>query len=382
MSRDSGALYARVGDAWHPVPNLTSARLIAGSDAKPVAVEAAEIDRAERGPMLGIPGAPAVIGTPLRQQESAWAVCDDTTTTVFAADPTPADRIDRQPSVLVTPRQDSAATTYLLYEGRRAEVDLRNPAVVWALHLDGVEPRPVSPVLLAAIPEAPPIAPLQIPGAGSPGPLAGLPVGTVVRVTRADANDHFVVLAEGVQRIGEAAANLIRIRGSYGGHEIVSVAPDSVADVHVVDILPVSTYPGRVRPVKGAGDDGVLCAHWLPSGARTQLSVGEAPTGVSMELAQADGDGPNVDTVGVPPGRCAYVRATSLSGDSARTGPLYVMTGSGVLFGIPDEKTATMLGIPGTPVAAPWPVLSRLPKGPELSKDNALVARDTIGTPP
>ena len=53
------------------------------------------------------------------------------------------------------PRGESAATTYLLYDGRRARVDLRNHAAVRALKLDGVAPRPVSRALLDAVPEAP-----------------------------------------------------------------------------------------------------------------------------------------------------------------------------------------------------------------------------------
>src|SRR5690349_19456417 len=87
MSRDSGALYARVGDTLHPVMNLASARLAIGSPATPKLVDAADIDNAKRGPMLGIAGAPAVIGNPLTRKESAWTVCDSTTTTVIAGIP-------------------------------------------------------------------------------------------------------------------------------------------------------------------------------------------------------------------------------------------------------------------------------------------------------
>ena len=66
----------------------------------------------------------------------------------------------------------------------------------------------------------------------------------------------------------------------------------------------------------------------------------------------------------------------------AGAGPLYLVTDSGVLFGIRDEDTAKLLGLQGDPVAAPWPVLSRLPRGPELSRDSALVARDSVALPP
>jgi type VII secretion protein EccB len=384
MSRDSGALYVRTGDTLHPVLNLASARLVTGSGARPEIVSAADIDKAKRGPLLGIPGAPTVIAKPLTDSESAWTVCDSATSTVIAGQ---SERIDdgaRQPSVLVTPRAEGAATTYLLYDGRRAEVDLRNPGVVWALRLDGIEPRPVSRAMLDAIPEAPPIAPSHIPGADLPGAVAGLRVGTVVRVTRVDADDYFVVLGDGVQRVGEVAANLIRMVDSRGSREIRSVSPDVIGKAPAVDSLPVSTFPWRAGTTVGAGGSGVLCAQWLPNGPKTALWMGDSIPANSnpIELAQGDGDGPNIDRAVMPSGRSAYVRAAALTGDGSDAGPLYLVTDSGVLFGIDEENTAKLLGVDGGPVAAPWPVLARLPRGPELSRDSALVARDSIASPP
>ncbi|MDT5243314.1 MAG: hypothetical protein QOD36_690, partial [Mycobacterium sp.] len=74
MVRDSGALYVRIGDIVHPVLNLASARLIVGTPANPEAVSASAIHNAKRGPLVGIPGAPATIGAPLGEDESGWAV--------------------------------------------------------------------------------------------------------------------------------------------------------------------------------------------------------------------------------------------------------------------------------------------------------------------
>jgi type VII secretion protein EccB len=382
MARDSGALYARVGDTLHPVMNLASARLVTGSAEAPKLVDAADIETAKRGPLLGIPGAPTVIAKPLTRSESAWTVCDSTETTAIAGMP---DGIGRYaPIILVTPRSESAATTYLLYDGRRAEVDLRNPAVVWALRLDGINPRPVSRTLLDAIPEAPPIAPPHVPDAGSPGALAGMRVGTVVRVTRVDANDYFVVLSDGVQRIGEVAADLIRITGSQGRREVASVEPKAIAGIPIVDTIPVTAFPQRAGSPVGADDDRILCAQWLPDGPKIVLwesdSLPQSPKPV--DLVQADGDKPNIDRVMMPAGRNAYVRATALGGGGTHTGPLYLVSDSGVLYGVHDPDTAKLLGISGDPVPAPWPVLSRLPRGPELSKDSASVARDSVLPPP
>lgn len=384
MSRQSGALYVRVGDTLHPVWNLASARLIAGAAVDPIPAGAAEIDNAKHGPLLGIPGAPSVIAPPLARDESGWAVCDATTTTVIVGRRDWVAGRSRQPAMLVTPRSESAATTYLLYDGRRARIDLRNPAVVWALRLDGVEPRPVAGALLDAIPEAPPITAPHIPDAGRPGVIPGLPVGTVVLVAGVDVSDYFVVLADGVQRIGEVAANLIRVVDSQGRREVAAVSPDVVGNAPTVETLPVQSFPQRADIPVGAAHRGVLCAQWLPNESKTSLWTGDSLPADSrpIELVQNDRDGPNVDAVAMPTGRSAYVQAAALTGGAGDAGPLYLVTESGVIFGIRDENTANLLGVQGDPVPAPWPVLSRLPRGPELSRESASVARDSVGSPP
>ena len=396
MARTSGALYVRIGDTVHPVPNLASARLVAGTAANPEMVGDAAINEAKRGPLVGIPGAPAVIANPLTEDESEWAVCDtatgpseSTTTVIAAADG--ANQPDRERSVLVTPRSQGAATTYLLYDGWRAKVDLRNAAVVRALRLDGIAPRPVSRALLDAIPEAPEITAPHIPAAGSPGPpsMAGSTVGTVVRITRADAAEYYVVLADGVQRIGEVAADLIRLVDSQRGQEIATVAPDAIGAVTIVNVLPVTTFPDHADTTTGAAGEPVLCARWEPTGplghtnttvlVRNSLPLDSGDKAVT--LAQADGAGPNVDAVCLPPGRSAYVRAVGITGDGGSGGPLYLMTDTGVLFGVHDEDAAEHLGLPSTPVPAPWPMLAVLPRGPELSTQGASVVRDSVAPP-
>ena len=393
MSRESGALYVRIGDTIHSVPNLASARLVAGTAANPEMVSEDEINKAKRGPSVGIPGAPSVIANPLSGDESGWAVCDTAarateskTTVIAAADRN--DRLDPKRSVLVTPRSEGAPTTYLLYDGWRARVDLRNTAVVRALRLDGVVPRPVSRALLEAVPEAPAIIAPHIPGAGSPGPpsLAGFNVGTVVRMTRADAAEYYVVLTEGVQRIGEVTADLIRLTDSHSDREIATVAPDAIGGAPAVDVLPVATFPDHAGAPMGAVGQPVMCAHWKPNRlighTNTTVMVGDALPADGgkgpVTLAQADGDGPNVDAVCLPPGRSAYVRSTGITGDGGSGGPLYLVNDSGVLFGVHDENAATHLGLTSTPVPAPWPVLALLPRGPELGIQSASVVRDGV----
>ncbi|WP_172664433.1 type VII secretion protein EccB, partial [Mycobacterium tuberculosis] len=102
--------------------------------------------------------------------------------------------------------------------------------------------------------------------------------------------------------------------------------------------------------------------------------------GVPVTLAQADGRGPALDAVYLPPGRSAYVAARSLSGGG--TGTRYLVTDTGVRFAIHDDDVAHDLGLPTAAIPAPWPVLATLPSGPELSRANASVARDTVAPGP
>jgi type VII secretion protein EccB len=375
VARESGALYVRIGDTIHPALNLASARLITGVSDEPELVSASAIDRARRGSLVGIPGAPDTISAPLGADESAWTVCDDATqrTTVLVGNA--PSHLDSSRSALVTARGESAANTYLLYDGRRSRVDLRNHAVVRALKLDGVAPRPVSRALLDAVPEVPEITAPVVPRVGASSSVRGFPVGTVVRLARAGSADYFVALADGVQRVGEVAADLIRFTYSHR-RDIVTVAPGLIGSVPIVDELPVTTFPDR----GGVADGPVLCTR---SGA---VLVGDSlPVDgdrAAVALAQADEAGPGVDSFTMPPGRNAYVRAAGVSGEGAATGALYLVNDSGVVFGIRDEEAARRLGLITPAVPAPWPLLAQLPRGPELSVQSASVGRDSVGPTP
>lgn len=261
---------------------------------------------------------------------------------------------------------------------------MADPAIVRALRLDGVVPRVVSRSLLNAVPEVPAITAPRIPGAGGPGPatLPGFPVGSVLRIARADSDEYYVVLRDGVQRIGPLAAELLRLNNSHGARTIVSVAPDVIGASAVVNTLPVATFPGSAPTPVGA-EETTLCLAWAQAGSGhadlhfltggLPVPAGQAP----VALAQADGQGPAVDAVYVPPARSAYVRPAGLSGHPTPSGTRYFVADTGVRFAVHDDEAAHALGLAAA-VAAPWPVLATLPEGPELSRQNASVARDVV----
>jgi type VII secretion protein EccB len=387
MGRESGALYVRVGDIWHPVLNLASARLIAATDANPQPVRESELSRTKRGPLLGIPGAPQLLGPPLSGEESVWTICDTdnagaTTIVIGRTEGSAVRRLAPEQAVLVAPGSGSPA--YLLYNGQRAVVDLADTAVVRALRLERRTPQVVSQSLLNAVPEAPPITAPRIRDRGAKAAgLPGFPVGSVLRITRGDGDEYYVVLAAGVQRIGQVAADLLRFGDAEGSANIITVAPDAIRATPIVNTLPVASFPDRAPRDDGLDSaDTTVCARWVSSpsgdsdvvfmaGSGLPLPAGQMP----VTLSQADGHGPALDAVYLPPARSAYVR-----GDG-RAGARYLVTDTGVRFVINDDDAAHDLRLPAAAIPAPWPMLAALPSGPELSRQNASVARDTVAGP-
>ena len=380
LARESGALYVRVGHALHPVLNLASARLVARAALDPVPAAQAAIDRSERGPSMGIPGAPATLGTPIRG--SVWTVCDEDRTVVTIGPGARDEPADDRP-VLLTPRGEGPATTYLSYDGRRAAVDLRDRAVVEALRLSDVAPVPVSSTLLDLLPEVPAIRTPRIAGAGEPGPaaLGGATVGSVLQVRRADGTDRYVVLREGVQRVGEVFADLV----GFTHGSIATASPAAIAAVPVADTVVGATLPRHATRPRGAADHVTVCARWRPRGrgaeTNTVVYATEAPP-AGRELAQADGDGPLVDAVAISGGTSVFVDSAPIVGDAGGTGPRFLVTDAGVVYGVHDDEAATSLGLGRDPEPAPWPILAHLPHGPELSAAAASVLRDGLVATP
>lgn len=157
VGSESGVVYVRIGEALHPVLNTASARLIAATDAAPRRVRDSEIDGRKRGPLMGIPGAPQRLTRPVPDDESIWTVCDigsPPTTVVIVGKLAPdGGSATLAPEHTMVVSADSG-TLYSLHRGRRAVVHL--PATARrARGLSAGAPRPVSALLLNAIPEAP-----------------------------------------------------------------------------------------------------------------------------------------------------------------------------------------------------------------------------------
>lgn len=396
VGRDSGALYVSVDGTFHPALNLASARLVLGSPAEPAVVADGELAGRPRGPLVGIPGAPSTLSHV--DEDLPWTVCDTVdssgtgvTTTTVVAGPAEygagAQPLGDDEALLVS----ADGRYYLLYGGGRAEIDPGDRALARVLGIDPATARPVSAGLLAAVPELPRLAAPSIDGAGGTPtvPIPGTRVGSVVGISDPGGQRFYVVLRDGVQEISQATAQIIHFSDSHGVAEIPLVPPDRLKDAPSVHELAVDSFPATVPSTVDAAERPVGCLTWKPvdgpddrSRSRLQLSAGHAlPVGdhaVPVELAQADGPGPNADAVYVPPGRGAFVQTTSIVPDSDRRGSLFYIADTGVRYGIADHEAAAALGFSTEPARAPWQVVGLLAPGPALGRAEALLAHDGV----
>ncbi|MBO0853868.1 MAG: type VII secretion protein EccB [Nocardia sp.] len=393
--KDSGALYVLVDGTLHPALNLASARLITGSAATPASVKDTKLTQ-PRGPLLGIPGAPAALPGSGDAKNSTWTVCDQTQspggsgslTTVIAG------TLDTSRGEAAHPLAAGQALlvshggkTFLVYDGKRAEVDPSDPVIARSLSMGNRTPMSIGTAVLDATEPVPPLAVPHIDGLGSPGPgpLSGVPVGGVVRVRGVTADDLYVVLPSGVQRVSPLAAEVIRNANSQGMSDITNVPPDRVTGLPLLNTLPVADFPDQAPVIVANAAAPVRCVSWAHTGqadaATTVMAGKELPLPAAAKPAvpaSADGAGDRVDAVYVRPGTGEFVRSVGPEPGAIGNGPLFFVGDNGIRYGIPDAQTAKVLGLGADPKPAPKPILEALPAGPGLSRQDALMSHDSL----
>lgn len=385
LAKGSGALFVRVDELMHPVLNLASARLITGSDASPAVVGDDKLRAVSLGPTVGIPGAPQQLPGRDQQVSGPWTVCEGVDgdriagTSVIVGPTAIGDGIEAlagNEALLV----EHDGQTHLMYDGKRARVDLGDHAVTRAMGLDGVTPRRATAALINAVPEARPIVSQPVAGHGlrPDFPIREAVVGDIVHITGAGAGKHFVVLADGIQPVGAATADLILYSGA--GATLRELTPDAIAQAPTTGSpLPVADHPETAPRVRGGGDDSVACLTWSRAAEdatpETALLVGRRlplpEEAVPVRMAGADGAGEAVDQFYLPPGQAANIHV-----GEDRAEPRFLVSDTGIRYGVADAETAKTLGVGAESDSAPWAIAGILPAGPALTRADALVVRD------
>jgi len=391
----SGSMYAvaRAPDRLVPVTNLPAARLVLAAlrrggatdadpgTAVPVPVPDATLDAAPRTATAAVQGAVGVRadGTVVTPR---WAVCDEVTadgrvvaTTVIggavAAPGPPGD------GVLL---EGPGNSTWLVTAGHRHRLDTGDGRLLAIFGLTRPVPREASVDLVSVVPEGPELATPVVPGRGDPAPGGLGTVGDVL-VTRpvGAAPRHFVVLAGGLQEVPDLVAGQLLVAAGAG--EARPVDPVVLAATAVVDVLPVAGWPTGSPRMRDAGEAPVVCWTWSPDTSPagevwTGGALPVAPGTVPVTLAQADGAGERIDAVAVGAG--GAVRSTG-PGRAAGAGPLWLVSGGGVGYGVADAATAAALGITAAE-PAPEAALRLLPTGPALDLAQAGRVVDVLRT--
>lgn len=407
VGKDSGAIYVVIDDVVHPALNLASARLAAGSADKPAIIKESELGKKPRGTLIGIPGAPSSLHYDKKGDGRAWTVCNQLkldggssfTTSVLAGDPELGGKASTLPTGKALLAQGKDAV-YLIYDNKRARVDMKDRAVTDALNITGATARPMGEGLLNAIPEVLPIIPPKIddPGGTPNYPIGNHRIGSVVQVATGN-SQQYVVLRDGLQPVSPLTADIIRNANPTPGSTSSMIDQNERTRAEVSRALKVDSYPQTAPVIVQAKDQPVSCLSWKPikeagkdSGNRAELSL---ITGVNLPLAdnarlvtlaQSDGKGVNADSVYVKPGTGAFVQTTGIEPDSRRKDSLFYIADTGVRYGIKNGDAVKALGLDResgvTPEPAPWPIIGLLAPGPTLGREEAVVAHDGVAPDP
>ncbi len=289
-------------------------------------------------------------------------------------------------------------STYVIWGGKRSQIDPTNRAVTLSL---GLDPGVTSPIQIsrALFDGLPATEPLRVPACPRRAPRRrGCRALGWDRCCRpkppAGAASSMCCCPDGVQKISSFVADLLRSANSYGAAAPRVVTPDVLVHTPQVTSLPVEYYPaGRLNFVDTAADP-TTCVSWEKASTDPQARVAVyngrgLPVPPSMDsrivrLVRDDRAPASVvaTQVLVLPGAANFVTSTSgvITAESRES--LFWVSGNGVRFGIAnDEATLRALGLdPGAAVQAPWPLLRTFAAGPALSRDAALLARDTVPT--
>ncbi|MEB3367700.1 type VII secretion protein EccB [Saccharopolyspora mangrovi] len=383
VEKETGSQYVLATDGTlRPVLNYASARLLGAS-------EVAEVPRSTlsvvpRGTPIGIIGAPdGIPAGGAGGAGQAWLVCATTTRDAAGAPhPTVAlhvgDAADAQPAqqdqaVLV---RSTSGDQYLVWRDKRMK--LSAPWVAAVLGYDVSTALPVRDAFINAVPAGPDLGPLQLPGAGQPGPpLGGQPtrIGQVFSVSVVGRPQTLHMLTTGgLMPVNGTTAALAMGDPAGGGQPSPrALSPAAMASAGQVPSSPLmSQLPDEPPALLPTAGPGAPCAKVEPGprGARSTLAIGPAAGGVVVGGPGIESDEFTADRIDVQPG--AGVLARTLPAPGVPGAGLYLVTDSGAKYPVPGQSAAEALGYRLTDaVPVPAHLLSLLPTGPVLAPERA-----------
>ncbi|HUQ57888.1 type VII secretion protein EccB [Lentzea sp.] len=414
FSRNSPDQQSGGGDA----PGGTAGTAQGAAGGEPKLVSEAALANLPRGRLTGLPDAPDVLPKPNLRIDAQWSVCDTLDLDEFRENQAAENQIktsviagvsggnpDLGDEAVLVQQRTGAKKAYLIYKKPnslrdissstvRAEVDLKDDKVMNALKLKGKQPRAISTALLNAIPEVAPLVAPKIQDLGKQATYVTetrVNIGEVVEVSLTNTAQFMVALPDGFQDVDQTVGDLLRFAYS-NAKKPIQLSPSAVSgNKNPKNPLTLDSYPAKIpTTLEANANNTVVCLGWKAENfteqnkaEHTSVTIGSKLPGpkemTPVALNAAGAAGEIIDQFMMLPGKAAVVRASQGKGDFG-TGPVQVVTGRGVRYGVPDAATAAALGLDGTFPPAPNQILSLLPMGPQLNKNEANRSYDAIQT--
>ncbi|MGK5550481.1 type VII secretion protein EccB [Actinomadura kijaniata] len=383
VEKETGARYVWCQDGrLCPVTNYVSARLVAGADAKSRrTVSANSLSKYERGPMIGIPGAPNTLPDRKKLTRGPWSVCvravDGTSTgrqslvTLMAGRGVGGTRMRDDQAVVV----QADGQNWLIWRNQRM---LMSQSALITL---GATPVPISGKWLDSVTQGPNFAPPQIPDLGQPatGPNGKAQVGRVFEVrTSSGGQTAYVLRKDGLAPLTPIQRDLMLAdRGTWKAYGNKRPVPVQI-DASQVGQMGQSTQQvrdprldGRAPSLAAYKENSPLCA------------VYDDPTGNSDAKLTIGGTLPTpppgpqptgADQLVFPPGSASVAGRVPSPGKADKVDTYYLVA-EGKRFPIKNPETAEKLGytLPGDAAKVPAGVLDLIAQGQPLDPDKVSI---------
>lgn len=429
IGKDSGSVYVVTADdkaqkRLIPMLNMASAKLLAmsqggqqgGGAPQATTVKEAALAEYPRGPRTGMVNAPTYLPDAANPAMPAWAICDVGTnvsntqkekygkveTTVMGGDDQHGTPLRPDQSLFV--QDQTTHQEYLVYvpykvPGQddthvvKAPIDQSSTTIKDVYGLNQATPRTMSTNMLNAIPSAKKLeVPQQIQQSQTASYMEAknrYEVGDVVERSLPDEQKEFyLLLPDGKQQISQGAAAVLHAAKKSNGAVPNATYAITQAKETSQRISDLDTFPeAKPQPVTWQ-QSGASCLSWKNENGNQNISMALNRDPVSpkapVKLAQADGNGAQVDNFYMPAGKSAVVRSTPNEA-GAKNGPLGLISDQGVSYGIKDTQTAQGLGVirnANDAKAGPAWLTRVLPRGAFLDPAEASYAYDSIPVPP
>ncbi|GAA3398967.1 type VII secretion protein EccB [Cryptosporangium minutisporangium] len=380
VEKETGAAFVYLDGTLTPALNYTSALLLAGqTPPKTFTVPRNSLRDVPRGLLVGIPGAPTALPNRKAVLASVWTACalpartsagQNTMITSLLVGGRAASARPLGETGLYLRNADTRAE-YLVWHGHRYE--LVGATVPSALFGSGTRATEVGSAWLDTLPEGDPIREIKVPDAGEESTaVPGRDVGDVLADRRDSGETDYLVLDDGLARLSALQLDLLRAGRAVEPEPVPAaeitaarksnrLESDSPADQQAPTRSPKLADAPAGFGVCAAfeGEDGPPTVAVLPDGGDPEAGTPTtARTGDGAVLA---------DRILVPGGSVAVVRARE-------TGTYSVVTDLGVRFPVSSAETLGTLGYDaGNAATLPAAVLDRVPAGPALSPESAVL---------